>query len=54
MLPTQSERLDADGRRDADETEHTCPNDDPYCPGPDGDELPCFPCFAERGEGAGR
>lgn len=35
-------------------TPETCPNDDPHCPGPNGDTLPCFPCFAERGEGAGR
>jgi len=32
------------------ETEHEpCPNGDPLCDGPDGEDLPCFPCFRTRG-----
>jgi hypothetical protein len=58
MLYPPIQRLDAvERRRNRDTTDtvpETCPNDDPHCPGPEGEELPCFPCFAERGEGAGR
>lgn len=58
MLYPPIQRLDAVGRRrtrgTTDATPETCPNDDPYCPGPDGDDLPCYPCFADRGEVAGR
>jgi hypothetical protein len=51
MYATQPERLDADERS---ATNDDCPNSDPRCPGPEGDDLPCFPCFADSGEGAGR
>jgi len=27
------------------EKDQTCPNGEEWCDGPDGDELPCFPCF---------
>ena len=27
-----------------------CPNGDARCDGPDGDELPCFPCFEVSGQ----
>jgi hypothetical protein len=33
-------------------TTETCPHGDPDCPGPDGDELPCFPCYVTTGERA--
>jgi hypothetical protein len=26
-------------------TTATCPNGDPYCDGPESDDLPCFDCF---------
>lgn len=33
-------------------TSHTddtecCPNDEEWCDGPDGKELPCWPCFRD-------
>jgi hypothetical protein len=31
----------------------TCPNGEEWCPGPDGEDLPCFDCFEvadERGD----
>ncbi|WP_218962307.1 SWIM zinc finger family protein [Halorubrum persicum] len=37
----------------SDESADTCPNGDERCPGPDGDDLPCFDCFEvadERGD----
>jgi len=52
MYATQPERLDADERSATNDDDG--PNGDSDCPGPDGDDLPCFPCFAERGEEAGR
>jgi len=42
---TMAEKLKADGGMP-----ETCPNGDPYCDGPESDDLPCFDCF--EGEGA--
>jgi hypothetical protein len=28
-----------------DQEDNTCPNDEEWCDGPDGDDLPCFECF---------
>jgi hypothetical protein len=28
-----------------DEIEHTCPNGEEWCPGPNDDSLPCYACF---------
>lgn len=34
-----------DGGRSA---TYPCVRDDPECPGPDGDDLPCFACYSEQ------
>lgn len=41
---TAAERLHPDGGSLESKPE-TCPNGDPDCDGPDGDDLPCFDCF---------
>jgi len=46
---TMAERLKTDGGTMTTETEpDTCPNGDPYCDGPEGDDLPCFDCFGQE------
>lgn len=49
---TSAVNLPADGGSEALDSgeEDTCPNGDPRCEGPGGDELPCFPCYYREGE----
>lgn len=44
------EELKADGGATTQDSTHqeACPNGDPMCDGPDGDGLPCFPCYMDR------
>lgn len=54
-MTTGAQLLQTDGgtvraNHASDPTEDTCPNGEPWCPGPDGAELPCFNCFNEHRE----
>lgn len=46
---TVAEKLKADGGAvvEGDAESEACPNGDPRCDGPDGDDLPCFDCYRE-------
>ena len=46
---TVAEKLKSDGGTVAAETEsETCPDREPYCDGPESDNLPCFDCFNQK------
>ena len=47
--PGPADRLKTDGGAvTEDPPEDTCPNGKPWCPGPEGDTLPCFECYCDR------
>jgi hypothetical protein len=46
---TVAEKLKTDGGAMTTETEpDTCQNGEPYCDGPESDDLPCFDCFSQK------